>query len=217
MPTVWMVVSTAMPLVEIFQTADWDVMRTEYVPNRQSRYPDVAVYPIEDESFLPRFVAFCSLKIMPVLALTSDWNLAEQASEAGADDVVVAPVNAVEVLFRAGRLARGLNTVRIGELAIDLAARCVKYSGRPIHLSPVEFRMMVCLVGHIGQAVSVDQILDEVWGYDKKSGGTLEQVKTVMKRLRHKIEPDPSHPQYIISIRSIGYRLRNQTQWEDNS
>ena len=54
----------------------------------------------------------------------------------------------------------------------------------------------------LGEAVSYDQILDEVWGCDPDTGGTREQVKTVVKRLRKKIEPDPNQPQYIISVLS---------------
>jgi DNA-binding response OmpR family regulator len=218
MPTVWIVASAIPPLIEIFQTFGWNVMLTAPAPVTQSQgsYPDVAVYPIEDESFLPRFATFCKLKITPVLALTTDWVLAWQAVEAGADDVVTTPLDYEEVLFRVRWLARGLNTVQIGKLTIDLVARNVRYNGYPIHLSPAEFRVLVCLVELVGQAVSFNQILDAAWGCDSETGGTLAQVKTVVKRLRKKIEPDPCHPQYIISVRTIGYRLRSQTQWEDN-
>jgi DNA-binding response OmpR family regulator len=57
-------------------------------------------------------------------------------------------------------------------------------------------------------------ILRDVFGSFPELGGTPEQVKSAVKRLRRKIEPDPHHPQYIISVRRVGYQLRSQAQWE---
>ncbi len=105
--------------------------------------------------------------------------------------------------------------VRVSELEIDLAAWRVKRGSCVIELAPLEFRLLACLAEHIGQVVSYDKLLDEVWRYAPDAGGTLEQVRTCVKRLRQKIEPDPHHPQHIINIKKAGYRLRNQTQWEE--
>jgi len=71
-----------------------------------------------------------------------------------------------------------------------------------------------CLAQHLGQPVSHDKILGDVCGCFPERGGTLEQVKSVVKRLRQKIEPEPHHPQYIISIKRIGYQLSSQAQWQ---
>ena len=64
------------------------------------------------------------------------------------------------------------------------------------------------------EAVSYDDILQDAFGHFPELGGTLEQVKSCVKRVRQKIETDPHHPQYIITIRRVGYQLRNQAQWE---
>lgn len=108
-----------------------------------------------------------------------------------------------------------MNIAHVGELEIDLAAWRVKRGSRVIKLAPLEFRLLACLAEYIGQVVSHDKLLDEVWRYAPDAGGTLEQVRTCVKRLRQKIEPDPHHPQYIINIEKVGYRLGNQEQWEE--
>lgn len=150
----------------------------------------------------------------PVLAVVPNWTFADPVVEDGADEVMIAPVNPIELLRRAGRLVRAAKIVRVGGLAIDLAAQTVKRSGCVVRLSSIEFRLLACLAEHIGQVVSHDDILLYVWKYHPKWGGALEQVKSCVKRVRQKIDPDPHDPQYIVSIRRVGYQLRNQAQWE---
>jgi DNA-binding response OmpR family regulator len=149
-----------------------------------------------------------------VLAVVPNWTWADRAEAAGADEVMATPVNPSELLWRAGRLVRKSKVVRVGELRINLFAQTVERSSHAIHLSPSEFRLLACLAEHLGQPVTHDKILGDVCGCFPERGGTLEQVKSVVKRLQQEIEPEPHHPQYIISIKRIGYQLRSQTQWE---
>lgn len=156
------------------------------------------------------------MHIAPLLVLAADWDVAWQVIEAGANDAVVMPCDRRELLFHARRLLHQSKIVRVDDLAIDLIARRVRRGNRLIALSPLEFRLLACLARRVGDAVAFDTILDEEWDCDLCGGGTPEQVKSSIKRLRKKIERDPSHPDYIITVRGFGYRLRSQAQWENN-
>jgi len=148
--------------------------------------------------------------------LAANWEVASAAIEAGADDAMVTPVNSAELLFRARKVVSQSKIVRVDDLAIDLNARRVRRGNHIIALSPVEFRLLACLAKHIGEAVSFNQILDDVWGSKPDRGGTFEQVKSALKRLRRKLAPDPNHPQFLITVRGFGYRLRSQAQWDEH-
>jgi DNA-binding response OmpR family regulator len=219
MPTAWLITKTNPQLAETFQTAGWETevfAPHDLVPARQPRAydPDLIVFEVAEEPLFDEFQELCRDKLAPILAIVPNWAWADRVGETGADAVMVAPVNPVELLWRGRRLVRASKIVRVGELKIDLIAQTVKRSGCVIRLSSIEFRLLACLAEHIGLAVNHDTILFEAFGGFPERGGTVEQVKTCVKRLRQKIEPDLHHPQYIISIRRVGYQLRNQAQWE---
>ncbi len=213
MPTVWILPFANTVLSEMFSAAGWLVTLPGQADTRE---PDVEVYEVGHGPLSDDFRAFCQMKFFPLLVLAANWDLAWAAIEAGADDAIVGRIASDEVLVRARRLVRTSKIVRVDDLIIDLGAQRVARGNRLIHVSPVEFRLLTCLAKHIGEAVSFDQILDDVWGTDPDQGGTLEQVKSAIKHLRRKLEPDPSHPQFIITVRSFGYRLRSPAQWDDN-
>ena len=150
-----------------------------------------------------------------MLVIVADLAYARAALEAGADDFLVMPLDPIEAVLRVQKLAQTSHVVRVGDLEIDLAAWRVSYAGRRVHLSPVEFRLLACLAKRVGQMVNHAAILDEVWGWEAEHG-TLTQVKNYIGRLRRKIEPNAHNPQYIISVTGVGYRLRNQRQWQEN-
>jgi len=217
-PSAWIVTTASPEWVEAFREAGWEVEAftpPELVPATQSqvRELDVIVFEVSEGRFFDTFEEICRDKLAPVLAVVPNWTFVDQVFEAGADDVLAVPVHLVELLVRARWLAHAVKVIRTGKLRIDLSAETVKGGERVIHLPPLEYRLLACLVEHIGQAVSHDDIALDVWRYHPKWGGTLEQVKTCVKRLRQAIEPDPHHPQYIITIRRVGYQLRNQAQW----
>ena len=73
-------------------------------------------------------------------------------------------------------------------------------------LSPKEYDLLECFVDHPGRALSRDEIMDRVWGYDGRV--TSRTIDRFVTTLRKKIEPDPAHPRYIETIREFGYRFR---------
>jgi len=219
MPSAWIVTKASPQLVEAFQTAGWEVepfAPSDLVPlSQRVREPDVMIFEALDRPLLDALLELFRVRFASMLIIVANWAFARQALDAGVDEVMVTPVDPIELLFRAETLARASKVVRVGELAIDLTARRVKLGGRLIKLTPAEFRLLACLAQKIGQAVIYDEILDDVWGADPESGGTSHLVTNCVSRLRRKIEADPHNPQYIISIKKEGYRLRSQAQWGD--
>ncbi len=101
--------------------------------------------------------------------------------------------------------------VRFGGLTIDFRTQQVTRWNKIIHLTPLEFRVMVHLARQPGRPVSLDELLAAVWSASPGQGGTLAQVHNCIKRVRQKIEPDPQHPRYLLSERGWGYYLQDPT------
>lgn len=135
--------------------------------------------------------------------------------EMGADDYVTKPFGLRELISRIrAQLRRAYGELAVadadvlyaGDLVIDRGQVQVRRGNQIIDLTPTEFRLLTCLARHPGQALSRAQILDAVWGYapDVESEQT---VSVYVRRLREKVELDPSHPQLILTVLGIGYRL----------
>ncbi len=101
--------------------------------------------------------------------------------------------------------------VRFGGLTIDLQAQKVTRWNKPIHLTPLEFKVIACLARQPDRPTGLNELLNMVWLASPKQGGTLAQVHNCIKRLRQKIEPDPQHPRYLLSERGWGYYLHDPT------
>ncbi len=154
---------------------------------------------------------------LPILMLTVQSDEIDQVIglEAGADDYVTKPYRLRELLARIrallrrayGELAPGENDLLYaGDLVVDRATARVTREGRPIDLTPTEFRLLAFLAQHPGQVLSRDQLLEHVWGYSSE----LIDAKTVsvhVRRLRMKIEPDPDRPAIVQTVPGLGYRL----------
>jgi DNA-binding response OmpR family regulator len=135
--------------------------------------------------------------------------------EMGADDYVTKPYSLRELLSRVraqlrrayGELANAdADLLYADDLMIDRGRGLVLRGTQPINLTPTEFRLLVFMARHPGQALSRGQLLDAVWGY----GSEIESERTVnvhVRRLREKIELDPSQPRLILTVPGIGYRL----------
>ncbi|MDY6877840.1 MAG: response regulator transcription factor [Chloroflexota bacterium] len=135
--------------------------------------------------------------------------------EMGADDYVTKPFSLRELLSRIraqlrrayGELAAtDADLLYAGDLVIDRGRGQVQRGSKVLNLTPTEFRLLVYLARHPGQALSRAQILDAVWGYapDVESEST---VNVHIRRLREKVELDPSRPMLILTVPGIGYRL----------
>ena len=108
------------------------------------------------------------------------------------------------VLRRASPQAEG-EVSRFGELRLDRAAMTLTRAGTPVALTPTELRLLIELADHAGQVLSRHQLLNRVWGYGYEGDSRL--VDAVVQRLRAKIEPAPSQPRHLQTVRGVGYRL----------
>ena len=83
----------------------------------------------------------------------------------------------------------------------------MRIDAEPLHVSPIEFRLLFTLMANAGKAMNRSELFEIVWGYDFIGGTNL--VEVTVRRLREKIELDPSHPTYILTVRGTGYKFRN--------
>ena len=94
---------------------------------------------------------------------------------------------------------------RFGDVAVDLERRSVSRAGDPVHLTPIEYRLLTFLIAHAGRVLTHRQILREVWGPGYgESGHTL---RVYVGRLRHKLESDPARPKHLLTETGVGYRM----------
>jgi two-component system KDP operon response regulator KdpE len=146
-----------------------------------------------------------------VLSAVGDEQQKVRALDAGADDYVTKPFGSEELLARMRAVLRrrsddGDGAVRVGALEIDLVDRLVRRDGEEVHLTPIEFDLLSKLAEHPGRLVTHRQLLQKVWGpgYEDET----HYLRVHFAHIRRKIEPDPSHPRYVITEPGIGYRLR---------
>jgi DNA-binding response OmpR family regulator len=153
----------------------------------------------------------------PILMLTVERDEMDKVLglEMGADDYVTKPYGLRELLSRIRALLRraygelssaDADLLYAGDLVIDRTRGQVRRGNQAINLTPTEFRLLAFLAQHPGQALTRTQILDAVWGYTPD----VDDERTVnvhIRRLREKIELDPSRPSLILTVPGIGYRL----------
>jgi DNA-binding response OmpR family regulator len=137
-----------------------------------------------------------------------------QILDLGADQVLVRPYSTKLFMaeFRAllrrsqGNVVASLPSWQVGKLTLDPATRTAQIEGRPVsRLTQLEFRLLYTLMLHQGQTLTIETILERVWGY---SGDGKRLVAGLVSHLRRKIEPNPHSPQYILTVPGVGYRLR---------
>lgn len=168
--------------------------------------------PVMDGLDLCRWVR--SRSSVPIIMLTARGDEADRivGLELGADDYVTKPFSPREltarvkaVLRRGGPVPLDERPLVFGRLRIDAAARQVQRDGQNVHLTTREFDLLLFLAANARRVFSRQQLMDRLWGYEAaQDTGTL----TVhIRRLREKIETDPSHPRHLETVWGVGYRF----------
>ena len=154
---------------------------------------------------------------VPVIFLTARRRELDEVLglELGADDYVTKPFDFDVLLARIKAVLRRAGVgapaapeptpLVVGDLVIDQAAHTVTVGGRPVELAPREFDLLAALAQEAGRVLSVDELLARVWGAEYM--GESQVVYVHIRWLREKLEADPKHPQRIVTVRGVGYKL----------
>jgi two-component system KDP operon response regulator KdpE len=190
----------------------------EAIDRTREDLPDLVLLDV----MMPEMDGFEALHIIretssvPVIMLTvrDDEEDKIKGLELGADDYVTKPFSPRELSSRIKAVIRrtemdspsASGIVKVDDyLQIDFNRRQVFVDGKPIKLRPTEYRLLYHLVQNAGYTLTHEIILSKVWGYEYQDES--QYVRLYITYLRQKIEPDPSHPRYILTERGIGYRF----------
>lgn len=166
---------------------------------------------------------------MPVIMVTAKETEIDKVLglELGADDYVTKPFSNRELVARVKANLRrhssnksteeeekdlNKNDIVVGDLTIHPDAYYVSKNEETIELTHREFELLHYLARHVGQVMTREHLLEEVWDFDYL--GDVRTVDVTIRRLREKVEDSPSHPNYIITRRGVGYYLRNPDKME---
>ncbi len=152
---------------------------------------------------------------VPIIVLSARTNEVDKirALDAGADDYLTKPFGVGELLARVRSTVRRLRqpgtnlhgVVQFGDVKVDIKARLVTKANQVVHLTPIEYRLLMVLVTNAGRVVTNPQLLCEVWGPSHSESG--HYLRVYMGHLRRKLEDDPTQPRYLLTETAVGYRL----------
>jgi DNA-binding response OmpR family regulator len=156
---------------------------------------------------------------VPIIMLTAKGDEIDKVAglEMGADDYITKPFSVrefrsrVKAALRRGKMAgtglSGGEPIRAGDLEIDFERRSVTLAGNPVQLTYVEFEILAALAGSPGRVFTRETLLEHIWG-----DSTYRDPRTVdvhIRHLREKLEADPKKPEYLFTVRGVGYRFRD--------
>jgi two-component system, OmpR family, KDP operon response regulator KdpE len=151
---------------------------------------------------------------VPILVLSARTLETEKirALDAGADDYVTKPFSAPEMLARvraalrrAARSGDALALLQLGEVSVDLSSRSATQGGAPLHLTPLEYRVLEILARNAGMIVTQQELITQAWGPERASD--TRGLRSYIKTLRQKLEVDPGRPRFLLTEAGLGYRL----------
>jgi len=150
----------------------------------------------------------------PILFVTAKAELDDKLTgfRAGGDDYLVKPFDVPELVWRVRALLRRYNQtepeyLQVGPLTLNLQSFELRIGDKTQLLTQVEFELLSFLMRHPGRVFSYEQLLQRVWGYPPGVGSPA-LVRVHIRNLRQKIEPDPSHPIFLQTVRGHGYTIR---------
>jgi two-component system, OmpR family, KDP operon response regulator KdpE len=150
----------------------------------------------------------------PVIVLSARGQEGDKvtALDAGAEDYLTKPFGASELLARIRVVLRRVggvpapDVIEVGPIKIDQPRHAVTIGGREVHLTPIEFRLLLELARQPGRVLTHRQLLREIWGPNAVE--EVHYLRVHMGALRRKIEDDPARPQWLLTEAGVGYRLR---------
>lgn len=177
---------------------------------------DLGLPDIDGTALCRRLRARLADTIIVMLTARTDEIDVVLGLDAGADDYLTKPFGTSELLARIRvalrRVAERTPTeepiVALGEVTVDLARRLVTRAGKPVHLTPHEYKLLTTLLKYAGKVVTHKQLLKEVWGPQAVS--QTHYLRVYMAQLRQKLEADPARPRYLTTEPGVGYRLRSE-------
>lgn len=155
-----------------------------------------------------------SLVPLLVLLATPDSATIVRILELGADECCAWPMPPTELLARLRALLRRAELPPLvahtmqaidAELSVDFSRALITVRGQPVELRPTEYRLLYHLASNPGRVLTYDSLLTHVWGPEYRDA--VHYVRLYIAYLRQKIEPDPAHPRYILTVRGLGYRF----------
>ncbi len=204
----------------VLEDEGYNVFETDNAENAIDAFdgfnPDVVIVDL----VLPHMSGFeCtrllrSRSLVPIVVVSarSDTHDVVAGLEAGADDYLTKPFEPKELtariralLRRAAAIQNDNSIIKIKALEIRQDEGIVLKDGTDVHLTRTEFRLLCELASKPGRVLSREQLLERVWGYDWFGDGRL--VDAHVRRLRSKLEIDSSDPEYVLTVRGLGYRL----------
>ncbi len=200
---------------EGFQVFDVDSLKRGLV-EASTRCPDLVVLDLglpngDGIDFIRDLRTWSETPVIVVSARRAEIDKVT-ALDAGADDYLTKPFGAAELLARIRaqlrrrtRAARGETLAEFGAIRVDLVRRTVERNGSPIHLTPIEYRLLTCLIANPDCVLTHLQLLKSVWGPAHKEDS--HYVRVYMGHLRKKIEDSPSRPKHILTETGVGYRF----------
>jgi two-component system KDP operon response regulator KdpE len=155
--------------------------------------------------------------IAPIIIISARGQEEQKVSalDAGADDYITKPFGSEELMARIRVALRhsarsnqdpASSVATAGDIKVDYAKRLVFVAEREVHLTPIEYKLIVALMRHAGMVLTHKQLLDQVWG--PGHAHQMQYLRVYMAALRQKLEENPAHPKFLVTEPGVGYRLK---------